>query len=271
MLERQRDRFYVARHRLQARWVEGWRSLDELGPSGLLQFRRDRAGAAYQAVFDKAEPLVSICIPTYNKGRLLIERAVASSLTQTYRNIEIIVVGDCCTDETADLMRQVDDPRVRWLNLPERGAYPTNPEHFWLVAGYIPFNKAMQMAQGDFITHLDHDDEHSPDRTEKLVRLIQQTRADFVYHPFEYETEAGDWLVNPADHFEWGKITTSSVLYHKWFRRLEGSLLPCKYLEPGDWARFRKIRFLGARRARHPDLMLRHYKEGSMKSAPVGS
>ena len=62
-------------------------------------------------------PLVSICIPTFNRGSILIDRAVKSALSQSYKNIELIIVGDHCTDNTAELLAKIKDPRLRFYNL----------------------------------------------------------------------------------------------------------------------------------------------------------
>src|SRR5690349_16352207 len=43
------------------------------------------------------QPLVTVCVATFNRGRLLTERCIPSILGQTYRNLELIVVGDGCT------------------------------------------------------------------------------------------------------------------------------------------------------------------------------
>ncbi|MDT9598895.1 glycosyltransferase family 2 protein [Sphingosinicella rhizophila] len=227
---------------------------------------RDRSSAAYQNLFNQPHPLVTICIATYNRGPLLLERSVASSLRQTYRNIQVIVVGDCCTDDTARLMATVRDNRLSFVNLPERGNYPTEPLLRWMVAGSVPMNHALGLAEGAFVTHLDDDDEHGPDRVEKLLSFIQQERADLVYHPFRSENESGGWTVNEASRFARRNVTTSSIFYHRWFTDLGWDPLSYRLREPGDWNRLRKIRFLGARTRRHPDILLSHFRERNQRN-----
>src|SRR5208283_840034 len=89
------------------------------------------------------EPLVSVIIPTYNRSRLLIERAIPSVLAQSYKNFELIVVGDHCTDDTEQLVKKLDDNRVKFVNLPVGGKYPKKGYNRWLVAGCIPRNKGL--------------------------------------------------------------------------------------------------------------------------------
>lgn len=238
------------------------KSASELGLAAPIKFRLARRTTNYRAAYEKPEPLVSICIATYNRARLLMERSLASSLAQTYGNIEVIVVGDCCTDETPDMMSRVTDPRVRFINRPARGDYPAEPELRWMVAGADPLNTAFSMARGEFITQLDDDDMHTPDRVEKLVSLAKRTRADLVFHPFEWEQPDGSWRINAAERFQLGQVTSSAVFYHRWFLNYpvdKASALG--FHEPADWNRMRKYRYLGARIVRHPERMLRHFRE----------
>ena len=258
-------RAYLWAHEHRRRLREGYRSARDLGLGAGAEFRRARATRDYQAAYDKPSPLVSICIATYNRAQLLRERSLRSSMEQTYQNIEIIVVGDACTDETAEAMAQVADPRVRFVNLEQRGDYPSERELRWMVAGSAPVNHALSIARGDFITHLDDDDEHAPDRVEQLLSRIRETRVDILYHPFRCETPDGDWYVNEAASFDLGRVTTSSIFYHSWFRRLGWDPLAYRYREPGDWNRLRKFAFLGAHRVRHPAVLLSHYRERNQK------
>lgn len=126
-------------------------------------------------------PLVSVCVPTYNRGQLLIERAVTSVLSQTYTNLELIVVGDHCTDNTVELISKIKDPRLRFFNLPNRKRnYPQIVENHWLVGGAVPANKAMELARGQWIARIDDDDTWSPNHIELLLRFAQQNQHEFV-------------------------------------------------------------------------------------------
>jgi glycosyltransferase involved in cell wall biosynthesis len=57
------------------------------------------------------KPLVSIVIPTYNRANYII-KTIQSLLVQTFSNFEILVIDDGSTDNTDQIMQQVDDPRV---------------------------------------------------------------------------------------------------------------------------------------------------------------
>ncbi|HEY0412883.1 MAG TPA: glycosyltransferase family 2 protein [Allosphingosinicella sp.] len=252
---------------LRQRLREDWRSARDLGPLAPLAFRRARRARDYREAFEAEAPLVSICIATYNRAPLLVGRSIPSALAQSYPNVEVIVVGDHCTDDTERLVGAIRDPRLRFENLPRRGNYPDAPDLRWMVGGGAAMNRGIELARGDFVTHLDDDDEHMPERVEKLLRLAQEARADVVYHPFDFETPDGEWHVNPAEGFHCGRVTTSSIFYHRWLRAIPWDLKAAYYREPGDWNRLRKLRFLGARVARHPDVLLKHYRERNQKSA----
>jgi glycosyltransferase involved in cell wall biosynthesis len=126
-------------------------------------------------------PLVSVCVPTYNRGPLLIERAVKSVLAQTYTNLELVIVGDHCTDNTAELVSKIRDPRLRFYNLPSRiKKYPQTVENHWFVGPCTPANKAMELARGQWLARVDDDDTWTPDHIEKLLRFAQQGQYEFV-------------------------------------------------------------------------------------------
>lgn len=215
-----------------------------------------------------SEPLVSVCIATYNRARLLTERSIPSVLSQTYPNFELIVVGDGCTDETEKLVAKIDDPRLKFVNLPERGCYPTDPMRRWMVAGTQAINHAMSLAQGDYVTHLDDDDEYLPERLEKLVKFAVTNKYDLVWHPFWMETPDNEWYVLEAPAFAFSQVTTGSVFYRSWFTRIQWDVEAHRLMEPGDWNRYRRIKYLGPISQRYPEPLLRHYRQGTQMEQP---
>lgn len=65
------------------------------GPNELFeQFQEDRISESNQKIFDKKEPLVTVCVPTHNRGKLFIQRSLKSLFRQDYTSLEIIIVGD---------------------------------------------------------------------------------------------------------------------------------------------------------------------------------
>lgn len=170
------------------------------------------ARARYDRLYDDPteEPLISICVPTYNRGPILIERAVGTALAQSYKNFELIVVGDHCTDNTMELLSQIKDPRLHIYNLPERKRkYPQTVENHWFVGGAVPANKAMEMARGKWIARNDDDDIWTPDHLEKLLRFAQAGRFEFVSAAYIAERHGTRKVVNlQGEHPTIGGVQT---------------------------------------------------------------
>ncbi len=246
--------------------IDTLRSKIDMDSNCLNIYYEIRNSIAYQSVYECESPLVSVCVGTYNRCELLIERSLKSILNQDYRNLEIIVVGDYCTDDTAIQISKIKDKRLKFVNLPMRGEYPKDPMLRWMVAGTATVNHALSLATGDFITHLDDDDEFLEGRISTLVDYIKKTKADFIWHPFWRESASGRWRINDAKRFAKNHVTTSSVFYHNWFKCIPWDVNAYQHREPGDWNRFRKIMYLGAKTVRYPEPLIRHYKERSQKS-----
>jgi glycosyltransferase involved in cell wall biosynthesis len=144
-----------------------------------LRLARLKHAHKYEALNQK--PLISVCVPTYNRGSILIERAVATVLAQTYTNFELIIVGDHCTDNTEELLSKIKDPRLKFFNLPSRKRkYKQRLENHWFVGGAIPANKAMELSSGEWIARVDDDDTWTPDHLEKLLEFAEKGRYEFV-------------------------------------------------------------------------------------------
>jgi O-antigen biosynthesis protein len=139
------------------------------------------------------EPLISVYVPTYNRCELLMDRAVKSVLSQTYTNFEFIIIGDCCTDDTEDAVKEIDDPRIKFHNIPKRGyRYPPSAENHWYAGPVVAANQALSMVKGKWIARIDDDDLWTEKHLEVLLKFAQKDHWEFVssaYSSFRYGEE----------------------------------------------------------------------------------
>jgi hypothetical protein len=225
-----------------------------------------RASDAYRRVYRMEYPMVSICIATMNRAPLLIDRAIRSVLAQTYGHLQIVVVGDHCTDDTAKRLHDLNDARITFVNLPERGPYPEPGPDRWCVAGSNAMNRALSMCTGDFITHLDDDDAMTPERIETLVKAALRTRADFLWHAFWNERSDGSWGKIGNGALELAQVSTGSIFYHRYFSRVQWDVRAYWIGEPGDWNRIKKIRLMRPRLHFIETPLLYHHAEQSQSA-----
>lgn len=116
-------------------------------------------------------PLVSVVIPAYNCS-LYIRETLHSILAQEFRgDLEIIVVNDGSTDDTAALARQLGDP-VRVIDQPNAGVC-------------VARNRGLAVARGDFIALVDHDDFWFPHKlAHQLDAFDSHPEVDVVFTEF---------------------------------------------------------------------------------------
>jgi len=193
------------------------------------------------------QPLVSVIIPTYNRAKLLTERAIPSIFRQTYQNFEIIVVGDHCQDDTEERLKAINDNRVRFYNMDERSKYPSDPIDRWHVLAVPPLNFGLDMASGQWITHLDDDDVFYENHIQVLLSACIRHSYDFVYGIVQREFSHGKWERVGAYPLTRGKICHNSVLYNAEFKSIKYDINAWKIKEPADWNRWRRIAATGAK------------------------
>ena len=112
---------------------------------------------------------VSIIMPSYNTGRFIGE-AIESVLAQSYSNWELIIVDDCSTDNTDDVVYQyLSDVRIRYIkNETNSGAA-------------VSRNRALREAKGKWIAFLDSDDLWEPDKLKKQIAFMENNGYHFSY------------------------------------------------------------------------------------------
>jgi glycosyltransferase involved in cell wall biosynthesis len=125
-------------------------------------------------------PRVSIIIPTYNRSKLL-RVALESALEQTYPNIEVIVVDDGSTDDTATVMAQYAG-RVTYLKQANQDVAAAR-------------NTGIRAASGEYLTFLDDDDLILPIKIARQVQVLDfQPGVGLVHCQFYRANEDGNYL-----------------------------------------------------------------------------
>lgn len=218
--------------------------------------------AAHPYVWSKAAPpLVTVRIATYRRGQLVADRAIASALAQTHQNLEILVVGDCCDEATANAVRGVRDPRVRFINLPERGRYPDDPLLRWMVAGAAPMNHALDVLRGDWVAPLDDDDEFTTDHVEVLLDACRSRGLEFAWGKALVEGRDGHWSECGAPTLRPGSIAHVAVLYSSRLRRFHHDGECWRIDEPGDWNLWQRFARAGVKMGFVDQVVSKHYVE----------
>ena len=114
------------------------------------------------------EPLVSVIIPCYNGEKYICE-CIRSVTSQTYKNIEIIIINDASEDETLTRIQQFSDYRIKVLSNSKRKGIAYS------------LNKGIKNARGKYIARLDSDDVMLPHRIRKQVDFLEEENGiDFV-------------------------------------------------------------------------------------------
>lgn len=106
------------------------------------------------------DKLISIALPAYNAGDYIGE-CLDNLLAQTYPNFEIILIDDCSTDHTAQVVAGYKDSRIRYFK---------NEKNLGIVH---TLNKAYGLCKGEYIARMDADDTCKPDRLEKQLAILE--------------------------------------------------------------------------------------------------
>ena len=112
-------------------------------------------------------------MPSYNTEKY-IKDSVISVLNQTYRNWELIIVDDCSTDRTEEVISPfLSDERIRYIKNESNGG------------AAFSRNRALREAKGKWIAFLDSDDLWLPEKLEKQIRFMQKHNYKFSYTKYE--------------------------------------------------------------------------------------
>ncbi|RAI85590.1 glycosyl transferase family 2 [Algoriphagus yeomjeoni] len=104
--------------------------------------------------------MVSVVLPVYN-GASFISEAINSILNQTFKDFELLIINDGCTDESEKVIKDFNDPRIRYFSFKKNRG---------LVAS---LNFGLETAQGKYIARIDADDISAHNRIEEQVRFLE--------------------------------------------------------------------------------------------------
>lgn len=129
-------------------------------------------------MIEKDFGLVSIVTPTYNCGRYISE-TIESVLAQTYQNWEMLIVDDCSTDNTKEVVESFTDPRIHYFCLDRNSG------------AALARNRALSIAKGRWIAFLDSDDLWRPEKLVRQIGFMVENGYSFSYHEYEEIDEDG--------------------------------------------------------------------------------
>lgn len=149
--------------------------------------------------------LVSILIPTYNRAEYLAE-CIDSCLMQSYKNIEIVVYSDGCTDSTPMLM----DYYAAKYN---RIKFVRGVGNKGIAAAR---NAALKHATGEYVAVMDSDDIMNPDRIKTQLQALKKANADVVYSSFIQADENGKMfgVCDPGEKVTREELLKEQVVPH---------------------------------------------------------
>lgn len=152
--------------------------------------------------------LISIIMPSYNAAKY-IENSIKSVQSQTYEKWELIIVDDCSSDNTVEIIQEIDDSRIRlFKNKVNSGAA-------------ISRNKALREARGKWVAFLDADDIWAPEKLEKQLNFMRKKKYAFTYTDYRIQLN-GEWLpyictgpkmVNKRKMYDYCYFSTITVMY----------------------------------------------------------
>lgn len=129
------------------------------------------------------KPLISVIIPTYNRGRLILD-SVNSVLNQTYKNIELIVVDDCSTDDTKKIIESIKDFRIKYVKLEKKSG------------ACVARNRGIEKSTGEFIAFNDSDDLWIPEKICSQLDFLNKNNADIALCKMECRTPENKFIHN---------------------------------------------------------------------------
>lgn len=183
-------------------------------------------------------PRFSVLIPTHNRAEVL-GPAIASVLAQSVTDFEVLVVGDGCTDTSAEVVASFGDPRIRWFDCAKGPGF-----------GYANRNYALRRATGDLVAFLGHDNLYFPDHLARLSATFQAERVMMAYSRPLWIRDDGvifPFFVNlntrraRESFMTVGNVLPATTVVYRRKLHDEVGLWPEDIQESGDWVMWKRF------------------------------
>ena len=191
-------------------------------------------------------PLVSVCVPTYNRPKTL-ERTIKCLINQTYKNLEIIISDNCSTNEEVEkvIQKYIADPRIKYIRQPvNKGAI-------------FNFNYVIEKPKGEYIMRLTDDDWLDENYIETCLNfLLNNPDYSSAYGRAEIYSAEGKFVRQDAEIDMTQEMPQARVMHY--FSKIQNNgtfygLVKTKYLNELiiknelaiDWLVVARIVFLG--------------------------
>lgn len=147
----------------------------------------------------KKGDLVSIITPVYNSEKYISE-TIKSVLSQSYSNWELIICDDCSTDNTAKVIKEFNDKRIKFISLNENSG------------AAVARNKALENSTGKFIAFLDADDIWKPNKLEEQLNFMFNNNAGFSFTAYEMLSENRSKLINVPSKLNYSQFMKNTII-----------------------------------------------------------
>ena len=219
---------------------------------------------------------ISVILPIYNVDRYL-EYCIKSIINQTigFENIELIMVDDCSTDNSYNIMKKFNEiyENVKIYHFDERSG-----------AAGRPRNKGIEMSTGKYLMFSDPDDFFTLDAFEKMYNEIEEKKADFIIGNWSYANEDGTpWEKPVFDTERFKKFKLSIKDYKDSFYVMNSSMcnkifnrdfilkndIKCLEGIPGEDTYFSMCAFLNSKKVYYLPVVMYYYRQRNKECVSV--
>lgn len=143
--------------------------------------------------------LISIITPVYNSEKYIGD-TIQSVLVQTHTNWEMLIADDCSVDNTANVIQNFDDSRIKYFKLAKN------------AGAAVARNEALEKAQGQYIAFLDADDMWKPEKLEKQLDFMIKNSIGFSFSAYEILSTGGNKLIKVPKMLNYSQFMKNTII-----------------------------------------------------------